>query len=90
MYGASGTRYSGIVHALQLRVLRTGPSALSVDDKDDDSCTPLHLAIVHGAAAELMLTCTCMHRDRTWPTGHGQCCGGRRRANEAEGCKVFD
>ncbi len=33
---------------MQLAALRTGPSALTVNDRDDIGCTPLHLAITHG------------------------------------------
>mmetsp|Transcript_4408 Transcript_4408/g.12711 ORF Transcript_4408/g.12711 Transcript_4408/m.12711 type:complete len:900 (-) Transcript_4408:172-2871(-) len=32
----------------QLVALRSGPSALNIDDRDSDRCTPLHLAIING------------------------------------------
>lgn len=35
---------------VQLVALRSGPSALNIDDRDSDRCTPLHLAIINGAA----------------------------------------
>ena len=43
-------RSLGVFPDGQLAVIRTGASAITLDDRDDDFCTPLHLAIINGEA----------------------------------------